>query len=77
MEERLARLEGVVEQMDRRLSSIEDRLSHLESRLEGLEFELSRVRVELSEKVDRSFRWTIGVMTTMWATIIAAMLLGG
>ena len=81
MEERLARLEGMVEQMDKRLTSIESRLNHLESRLESLESELSRARVELSEKVDRNFRWTVGIMLgtliPMWVTIILAILLGG
>jgi len=44
LEERLARLEGVAEQMDKRLASIEDRLNHVESRLNHMETRLEGLK---------------------------------
>ncbi|MGQ9468366.1 MAG: hypothetical protein ACUVTD_00830 [Nitrososphaerales archaeon] len=60
-EEKIAKIEGVLEQMDKRLN-------HLETEL-----------MELGNKVDRNFRWTIGIMLgvliPMWVTIILAIML--
>ena len=68
VEERLARIEGIVEQMDKRLASVEGRLNHIETRLE-----------ELREEMAKNFRWTIGLMLSilipMWVTIILAITL--
>ena len=64
----MARIEGVVEQVDRKLASIESRLNHVETRVEGLR-----------QEVIKSFRWTIGLMLSilipMWVTIILAIAL--
>jgi len=61
LEERVARVEGVVSQIERRLNHVENELT------------------ELRKDVDRSFRWTVGIMLTvlipMWVTIILAILL--
>ena len=61
LEERVARVEGVVSQIERRLNHVETELT------------------ELRKSVDRSFRWTVGIMLTvlipMWVTIILAILL--
>ena len=53
-EERLARLEGAVEQTDKRLTSVEGRLNHIETRLE-----------ELREEMVKNFRWTVGTMPSI------------
>ena len=53
-EERLARLEGAVEQTDKRPASIEGRLNHIETRLE-----------ELREEIVKNFRWTVGIMPSI------------
>jgi tetrahydromethanopterin S-methyltransferase subunit G len=61
LEERIARIEGILNQMDKRLN-------HLETEV-----------VELSDKIDRNFRWTIGIMLSilipMWVTIMLAIIL--
>ncbi len=57
LEERVAKIEGVLEQMDKRLGSIESRMNHLEARM------------------DKNFGWTIGMLVTMWVTIIIAIIL--
>jgi hypothetical protein len=59
IEERVARIEGIVEQMN-------GRLNHIESDLRDL-------RSDLTQKIESSFRWTMGLMLTMWATIILAI----
>ena len=68
IEERLARIEGIVEQMDKRLASVEGRLNHIETRLEELRGEMAK-----------NFRWTIGIVLSilipMWVTIILAITL--
>lgn len=49
MEERIARIEGILEQMDKRLN-------HVESDLRS------------------NFKWTLGILITMWITIILAVI---
>lgn len=53
LEERMARVEGVLEQPDKRMSSLEVRLNHLEAWL----------------------RWMLGILITMWITIILSIIL--
>ncbi|HIC96545.1 TPA: hypothetical protein EYP12_07980 [Candidatus Bipolaricaulota bacterium] len=65
LEERIARIEGVLEQMN-------ERFNHLDSRLQALE---NRINA-LDSKLDSHFRWTIAVIITMWVTVIAAVLFG-
>lgn len=51
-EERVAKIEGILGQMNERLNHIEDRLKSLEDWI----------------------RWLLGIMITMWVTIILAIL---
>ena len=54
---RIGRLEGIVEQLDRRLESIE-------RRVEGVE----RAIADLARRMDSQFRWMVGLQIT---TLIA------
>ena len=54
---RIGRLEGIAEQLDRRLDGIE-------RRIDGIE----RAIVELRRHMDSQFRWTVGIQIT---TLIA------
>jgi tetrahydromethanopterin S-methyltransferase subunit G len=60
IEERVAKIEGMLIQFDKRLNHIESELS------------------ELGNKVDRNFRWTIGIMLSvvipMWVSIILTII---
>ncbi|MGC8936830.1 MAG: hypothetical protein ACP5KV_05655 [Candidatus Methanomethylicaceae archaeon] len=56
LEERVARIEGILEQMDKRLN-------HLES-------EIGEIRGEIRSL----FRWTVGLIIGVWATVITLML---
>jgi hypothetical protein len=57
LEERVARIEGILEQMDKRLN-------HIESELRDLRRDLNN-----------RFLWILGVLITMWVTIILAILI--
>lgn len=67
VEERLARVEGILEQIDKRFARMEVELSELRA-------EMAR----LSEKIDRNFRWTVGILLSallpMWVGILALLL---
>ena len=63
LEERVARIEGILEQMDKRLN-------HLESEIKSLRGEIGDLRRDLNNR----FLWILGVQITMWVTIILAIL---
>jgi len=52
------------EAVDRRFDSVERRLNHLETEIR-----------ELRNELNRRFLWLLGVLISMWVTIIAAVLL--
>ena len=65
---RLARLEGILEEIRARLYSLEARMNGLEARMTALE-----------TRMQTQFLWLLGVMLgilfPMWVTIIVALLL--
>lgn len=65
---RMARLEGVYEQMDARLGTIESRLARLEDRLGRLEdrfdVRIDTLRDELVSRMDRQFYWILSLVVT-------------
>ncbi len=67
VEERLAGLEGVVGQMSIRLERIEkqmdERFGAVDRRFERLE-----------DDIKTTFRWIVGIMLTMWVSIILTVL---
>ena len=81
LEERVARIEGILEQMDKRFSEfreyIEKRFDQINERINRLENEVSHLREEMGEirkDMSTQFRWIIGIMITMWITIIITIL---
>jgi len=68
LEERVARIEGIVEQMDKRLNHIESELRDLRNEMSG---EIGGLRRDLNNR----FFWLLGVQISMWVTIILAILL--
>jgi len=63
LEERAARIEGILEQVDKRLN-------HLESDISELRDEIRELRRDLNNR----FFWLLGVQISMWVTIILAIL---
>jgi hypothetical protein len=68
LEERVARIEGILEQMDKRFKDV---LGQLNERLNHLESEIRDLRRDLNYR----FYWLLGVQISMWITIIIAVLL--
>ena len=81
IEERIARLEGSFEQIERRLGTLEQDIragfERLESRINRVEERIDRVET----KIETRFYWLVGIMLgvliPMWVTIILAILLRG
>lgn len=83
--DRVGRLEGIIEQINDRLGSLELRLSSLKSDLEA---HISSVKSSLEGRISslesrmsslershrRDFRWLIGAMIGMWATMMGLLL---
>jgi len=63
VEERVARIEGILEQMNERFNHLEGRIQALEGRIDALD-----------SKLDSHFRWTLAFIMGMWVTVIAAVL---
>jgi len=74
LEERVARIEGILEQMDKRLnhleSEIRDLRAYVESEIKSLRGEIGDLRRDLNNR----FLWILGVQITMWVTIILAII---
>lgn len=71
LEGRVAKLEGISEQ-------ISQRLNHLETVVEGMRKDLTSkmdgLRTELLARIDTNFKWILGIMIPMWITIILAVI---
>jgi molecular chaperone GrpE (heat shock protein) len=67
LEERVAKIEGILEQMDKRLN-------HLESEVRDLRNELYREIRDLRKALDYKFYWLLGVQISMWVTIILTII---
>ena len=52
--ERLAKVEGILEQMDKRLTSLENRMTSLENRMTSLE-----------NRMSSNFKWLVGLLITV------------
>jgi uncharacterized coiled-coil protein SlyX len=74
LEERVAKIEGIIEQMNERLNHIETDLRDIRLDLSTLreetKFEIRELRSSLTQKIESNFKWTMGLMITMWVTII-------
>jgi uncharacterized coiled-coil protein SlyX len=85
LEERVAYLEGQVNEQSHALLEVRDTVRHLERRLES-RFDAVEQRIEarftsmdhrvaaLEDKVSRQFVWLIGVQVTTFVAIVAALL---
>jgi len=74
LEERIARIEGILEQMDKRLTRLENEVSHLREEINSLRREVREEINSLRDMVWSQFKWTIGILITMWITIIITIL---
>lgn len=91
IEERAARLEGIVEEhsqmfidfraaighleqrMDSRFLAVDARFLALENRLTGMETRFDAKFDKLGTDMTTNFRWTVGILLTGFAAIVAAL----
>jgi tetrahydromethanopterin S-methyltransferase subunit G len=67
LEESVARIEGILEQVDKRLDHLESKVGELRSEMR------SEIR-ELRRDLNNRFSWLLGVQISMWVTVILALL---
>ncbi len=65
----MARVEGILEQMDRRLNHVEAEISNLRVEISNLRAEMSNLRAEVSSL----FKWTVGLILGMWVTVMMTL----
>jgi len=65
-----------------RLARVETRVEHLEQLLLALRQDIGQLRQDLHQisrdlhaRVDRNFLWTLGIIITMWVTVIISIVL--
>ena len=86
--DRIGRLEGITEQINDRLGSLELHISSVKSDLESrmssleskLEARMNSMKSDLESRMNsleishrRDFRWLIGTMIGMWATMMGLL----
>lgn len=81
VEERIAYLEGKVEEHSRGYADIREGLQHLEQRLTFLDQKVDRFREELAaridaldQKVSKQFIWLVGIQIMVLLAVIGALL---
>ena len=72
-EGRIARLEGIVEQIDVRLGRVE---AKIDANREALEAKIDANRESLEAKIDSLLRWVIALQVATWGLIGALKLFG-
>ena len=83
LEERVAYLEGKVEEHSRAWEDLKDLIIHLEGRINSLEEKIDR-RIDsldqrinfIDQKFSRYFLWIIGIQVSIFLSIIAIILKG-
>lgn len=64
---RIGRLEGIAEQLDRRMDSIE-------KQIDGVGRAIGELRAELTRRMDSQFRWLIGIQFGIVGLLISILL---
>lgn len=74
VDERVAHVEGQVNELSLRLSGVEGAIRHLEQRMD-IRFETLDRRIDaLDVKVSRQFMWLVGIQVTTLAALAAALI---
>ena len=64
---RIGRLEGIAEQLDRRLDSVE-------KQIDGVGRAIGELRAELTRRMDSQFRWLLGIQFGIVGLLISILL---
>ena len=69
----------VFAQIDRRLTRLEDDLrefrQYVERRFQEIEQRIVSLEEKLDVKIDRNFRWTLGITMASWLSLMTTLLL--
>ncbi len=71
MEKRVEALEKEVVELRSRVVALEKRMDSLEERMHRLEERMDRFYTDLNRRMDTLTRWMIGLLVTIWATLVA------
>jgi predicted nuclease with TOPRIM domain len=85
MEERIAKIEGILEQINERLNHFGAEMGDLRKEMNGKFMQIDGRFGQLNEEnradhhhietdIKTNFRWTVGIILTMWVTVIIAVL---
>ena len=74
IEERVAYLEGKIEEHSRGFGELREMMIHLDQKVDRFREELSSRMDALDAKFSRYFLWTIGIQITVLITVIGALL---
>lgn len=87
LEERMARVEGILEEVRTRLTQLESRVearfNHIDARFAQVESRFNQIESRFNQiesrfnQVDTKFNWVLGLQITMWVSIILAILTRG
>ena len=69
-EQRVSRLEGAYEQVDRRLDSMDRRLDSMDRRLDSMDQSINGLRAEMSSR----FNTMYVLIGASWVTLVGAMI---
>ena len=76
-QQRLSRLEGTYEQVDRRLNDMNSRLDSMQHAIDGMHRAIEGLRAEMNsrfEEMNSRYNTLIVVMVASWATLMAALI---
>ncbi|HID55394.1 TPA: hypothetical protein EYP37_02605 [Candidatus Poribacteria bacterium] len=71
MDKRLNHIETEIEGLRREINGLR---SEIRSEIGGLRSEINERFARIEGEIKMNFRWTIGLMITMWVTIILAII---
>ncbi len=78
VEERMAKVEGILEEVRARLNHLESDIGRLDGKIDNLRQDMNIGMDQLRQKIDTNFRWmvgiTLGILIPMWVTIILTIL---
>jgi tetrahydromethanopterin S-methyltransferase subunit G len=77
MEERIARMEGIYEQVRDRLNGIDVRLNGIDVRLTGIDARIADLENRMETRfgqIDQRFMWLTGIVIGTWITTILTIL---
>ena len=74
--ERFSTLDARMNSMENRIVSVENRMIALEDRMGSFDARLTDTYASLSKDIRDNFKWTIGLMISVWIGIFIIIIVG-